>query len=76
MSDEIRPFIEKPEVRAKNDRLFEALRVVPAELSNGEKGVMVVFNGNLLVMTETQVIQLTNNLLSMADHENTDNPLR
>ena len=76
MQDEIRPFVEKPEVRAKNDRLFESIRIVPAELSNGSSGVLVVFNGNLLVMTETQVIQLANNLLSMTGPEDTDNPLR
>lgn len=76
MSDDIRPFVEKPEVRAKNDRLFEAIRIVPAELSNGNEGVLVVFNGSLLVMTERQVIQLTDDLLAMTGHENMDTPLR
>lgn len=76
MSDDIRPFVEKPEVRAKNDRLFEAIRIVPAELSNGAEGVLVVFNGSLLVMTERQVIQLTDDLLAMTGHENMDTPLR
>lgn len=76
MSDDIRPFVEKPEVRAKNDRLFEAIRIVPAELSNGNDGVLVVFNGSLLVMTERQVIQLTDDLLAMTGHENMDTPLR
>lgn len=76
MSDDIRPFVEKPEVRAKNDRLFEAIRIVPAELSNGSEGVLVVFNGSLLVMTERQVIQLTDDLLAMTGHENMDTPLR
>lgn len=76
MPDDVRPFVEKPEVRAKNDRLFEGLRIVPAELSNGDEGVLVVFNGKLLVMTERQVIQLTNDLLAMTGHENTDTPIR
>lgn len=76
MQDEIRPFVEKPEVRAKNNRLFESMRIVPAELSNGDSGVLLVFNGNLLVMTETQVIHLAKSLLSMTTPEDTDNPLR
>ena len=61
------PFIERPEVREKNNHVMSQNRVRPAVLSDGRDGVMIRVDGRVHVLTEQQAERFANSILDVLD---------
>lgn len=63
------PFIERPEVREKNNHVMSQNRVRPAVLSDGRDGVMIRVDGRVHVLTQQQAERFANAILDVLDTE-------
>ena len=63
------PFIERPEVRAKNNHVMSQNRVRPALLSDGRDGVMIRVDGRVHVLTKQQAKRFANAILGELNTE-------
>ena len=63
------PFLEKPELRAKNDHVMSQNRARPALLSDGRDGVMIRVDGRVHCLTIEQAERFANSILDVLDTE-------
>ncbi len=57
-------FVEKPELRAKNDHVMNQNRAQPALLADGDNGVMIRVDSRIHVMTMRQAERFANAILN------------
>ena len=65
-------FIEKGHRRLLNARIARRTKVEPAQLSDGRSGVVMKFDGLIVVMSNDEAVQLANRIADVVEGVNAD----
>lgn len=63
MIGDSRNFIERADKHRRNRRIFRRAKYAPAELVNGDRGVMFTIDGYMVIFSESEIFEFTNKLV-------------